>query len=336
MTQAQGGHAMTNQGWKHNSHVTPLTGQPDLPHMQEYLDELDAQLKSKDYIRVVRNGLIHFADYCHREGILHPAEIQRQHIIRFQALANTNANWGRQYQQQIMKYVRGWIRWLIALQYIPTDPWVAIRVGRTDKLPKPLDEDEIILLFAAHRQGAFTMSPFSFHRREIVLCLLFGWGLRTHELVALNVSNMDTRLEWVTARNKGGGTKNLPYSPEMKKIFRRYAGVRAGHAVAGEDALVITQTGGRMTRLQISKMVTELGERAGVSLNAHMLRDTAATTMLDADVPVEQIAKILGHTTTKQTLQYAKVRDRKVAESHERVMDGQFRVLFGHTSNLQP
>jgi integrase/recombinase XerC len=169
-----------------------------------------------------------------------------------------------------------------------------------------------------------------------VLCLLFGWGLRTKELATLNVTNMDVRLDFVTAYNKGGGTKNLPYSPEMKKVFQRYAGARTRYAQPGEDALIITQAGERMTREQISKMMSALGERAGIDMNAHMLRDTAATTMLDGDIPVEQIAAILGHRSTKQTLRYAKVRNHKVAESHRRVMDNQLRVLFGSTSNLVP
>jgi site-specific recombinase XerD len=326
---------IVESGFKYgNSRITPLVGKPDMPHMQEYLDELGAQLRSKDYIRVVRNGLIHFADYCHRENLIHPGELTRQHIIRYQALVTVNQAWGKPYQVQLMRYVRGWIRWMLALNYVHVDPWVSIKIGETTKLPKPLDEDEVTLLFQAHKQGAFSMSPFSFHRREMVLCLLFGWGLRTLELASLNTANMDTRLDFVTAYNKGGGTKSLPYSPEMKRVYQRYAALRSRFCVPGEDALIITQSGVRVTREQISKMMSELGSRAGISMNAHMLRDTAATTMLDGDIPVEQIAKILGHTSTKQTLRYAEVRNHKVAESHRRVMDHHLRVLFGSTSDL--
>lgn len=306
-----------------------------MPHMQEYLDELLAGNRSHDYIRVKRNALAHLAEFLHGEGLMDPAEIERVHLIRFQSFVNNNTAWKQSYRQQLLKYVRSWIGWCVVLGYIPDDPWIRIKIGSTPKKPKPLEDEDLRLLFAAHRQGAFTQTPFAFHRREMVLCLLYGWGLRVHELEALNVTNMDTRLEFVTVRNKGGGTKSLPYTDEMKKIFTRWATNRERHAVAGEDALIIASTGRRMPDRQIAKIIYDLGDRAGVQVNPHRLRDTCGTNLLDADVPVERVMKILGHTTTKQTLAYARVNDKKVKESLEAAMDPLLRNLFHNTRDLR-
>jgi site-specific recombinase XerD len=203
-----------------------------LPHMEEYLAELEAADKNHDYIRTVRNGLAHFADFAHTEGILHPEEITRMHLVRYQGHCNT-AGWSESYAREVLKKVRAWLNWMGAIGYLTTNPWVAIRVGATKKHPKPLSDEELYLLFDAHRRGAFSTNPFIYHRRELILCLLYGWGLRIHELEALNMANMDVHLTHVTARNKGGGTKSLPYSPEMKKVFTRWAGQRARHQVLG-------------------------------------------------------------------------------------------------------
>lgn len=312
---------------------TPLVFTP-LPHMEEYLAEMDAQNKAKSYIRVTKNALVHFADFLTAEGVIHPMEITRTHIIRFQATVNGNPDWSPSYRQQLMKYIRGWIRWCVDLGYITDDPWVRVKVGTTPKKPKPLTDDELSLLFQAHKQGAFGMTPFAFHRREMILCLLYGWGLRVHELEALNMANMDTRLDFVTARNKGGGTKQLPYDEQMKKIFIRWSINRARNAKPGQDALIITSTGERMQKEHISRLIADLGQRAGLDINAHRLRDTCGTNLLDDDTPVERVMEILGHKRISQTLAYSKVNQRKVAESHAASMGPRLKNFFSNTRDL--
>lgn len=311
----------------------PLTFTP-LPHMEEYLAEMAAQGRVPSYIRVTKNALVHFSDFLLAEGVIHPMEITRTHVIRFQATVNANADWAVSYKQQLMKYIRAWIRWCVDLSYISDDPWVRVKVGNTPKKPKPLTDDELSLLFSAHKQGAFGMTPFHFHRREMILCLLYGWGLRVHELEALNVANMDTRLDTVIVRNKGGGTKNLPYNAEMKRIYMRWLANRARHAKPGEDALIISTTGERMQKEHISRVISELGLRAGIDINAHRLRDTCGTNLLDDDVPVERVMEILGHKRIQQTLAYSKVNQRKVAESHAASMGPRLAGLFSNTRNL--
>lgn len=305
---------------------TALTWSP-LPHMDEYIDNLIADETTDAYIKSAKAGLSHFASFCITEGVQHPDEIQRHHILRFQAhlLTLTSQQSGKplslSYRQQIMKYVRTWVRWLIELDYITDNPWVRIRVGQQMKKPKPLEDDEIATLFDAHRRMAFSVSPFFYHRREVILVLLYGWGLRIHELAALTVTGMDMRQEFVTCRNKGGGEKVLPYSDEIKEIVTRWLSQRGSKAVTGDDTLLIDSYGKGMTTASIYKIVTDLGTRAGVSINPHRLRDSFGTKMLESDVPVERIMKMMGHTQRSQTLAYARVMDHTLKTSHDEVMN---------------
>lgn len=306
-----------------------------LPHMDEYLQEKDAAGRKHDYIRVVKNSLTHFADFCTGEGILHPHEITRAHLIRYMAVVNTNPAWSASYRQVNLRRVKFWLAWLTSVGYIAANPWVNIKVGYSVKKPKPLEDDELALLFATHRQDAFNTTPFLFHRREMILCLLYGWGLRVHELEALNMTNFDARADAVLCKNKGGGTKSLPFSPEMKRIFQRWSAARMQFAIPGEDALIINTQGKRLNKNQISDLVAALGAKAGVAVNAHRLRDTCGTNLLDSDVPVERVMKILGHSNVKRTLEYSRVNDHKVAESHEAAMDPRLSLLFRNTGELK-
>lgn len=300
-----------------------------LPYMEEYLIELEAQLRAPSYIAKVKLGLAHFSQFCQGEGVAHPAQITRQHLLRFQAVVNRHEEWKKSYKHQILKYVRGWTNWLARVGYIAQSPWHEIRIGRVEKQPNPLSDDEVASLFEAHRRQAFQIQPFAFHRREVILTLLYAWGLRVHELLALNVTNVDVRLDFVNAINKGGGRKTLPYGPSMKRVIQRYLPLRARQAVIGEDALLIDQQGRRLSHDMVYKIVTELGHRAGVAVHPHQLRDTCGTHLLDSDVEVERVMQVLGHSNIRQTLAYSKVNNRKVAEAHERAMDPRLdKLLF--------
>ena len=301
-----------------------------LPYMEEYLDNLRADGRSPAYIRSVKIGLTRLALFLVKEeGTRHPDEITRAHILRYQVhLQRLEPALSIAYRQQMLVYARGWINWLDEMQHIDGNPWMRIRIGRVAKKPKPLEDDEIAALFAAHRQQAFSMPPFFFHRREVILTLLLGWGLRIHELQALNVLQMDLRVDWVTARNKGGGTKVLPYADVMKGVVLRYLNHRGKHGLVGEDALLIDQNGKRLSHDMIYKTVVELGIRAGVEINPHRLRDTFGTKMLDEDVPVERIMKIFGHSQRAQTLAYSRVNEPKVKESHDDVMQPLLSMLL--------
>lgn len=306
-----------------------------LPHMEEYLENLVVDEISDGYIRVMKAGLSHFATFAATEGIKHPDEIERHHILRFQAYLTklTNERTGKPlslgYRQQLMKYVRSWVSWLVECEHITESPWRRIRIGGQVKKPKPLEDEEITALFDAHRKMAFSVSPFFYHRREVILVLLYGWGLRIHELAALTVTGMDLRQDFVTAKNKGGGSKVLPYADEMKQIVQRWLTQRSSKAIPGVDALLIDSHGKELSTAMIYKIVTELGQRAGVSINPHRLRDSFGTKLLESDVPVERIMKMMGHSQRAQTLAYARVMDHTLKSSHDAVMNPLIQKLLG-------
>jgi integrase/recombinase XerC len=332
-TDEQRGRTVTElTGWASTNKSAALELHP-LPYMQEYLDELTGRNLNAGYIRGVRAGMVHLADFLHKEGIKHPGEVERAHIMRYQGDCNQQ-DWAKSYRSQMLKKVRQWFNWLTDLGYIDKNPWHNIKLPVPAKRPKPLSDEDVELLFESHRKGAYRLAPFIFHRREIILCLLYAWGLRLHELASLDFDKLDPRLDFVIVKNKGGTVKHLPYSDEMKKIFNRWGRVRQQYAKSDEDALLITNQGTRLSDGDIYRIVTELGEEAHVKINPHRMRDTCATHLLDDDVAVERAAAILGHSNIKMTLAYARVNDKGVKASHEKSMDPRIMNLFNNTRDL--
>ena len=111
------------------------------------------------------------------------------------------------------------------------------------------------------------------------------------------------------------------YSSEIKDVVGRWLSQRMSKAQPGEDALLLNNEGKPMTTKAIYKVVTDLGSKAGVSINPHRLRDSFGTKMLESDVPVERIMRMMGHTRREQTLSYARVMDHTLKDSHDAVMN---------------
>lgn len=299
-----------------------------LPRMQEYLDELSSQLRAEDYIRKIKSSLGYFAAFARQEGVRTEEEIERAHIIQFQSWVN-DQGWSHSYGHQLMAYLRGWLNWLEDVGYVEDNPWRRIRLKSYTKQPKPVDEDELALLFETHRKQAFAMPAFFWHRREVCLTLLYGWGLRIHELVNLNCTQMDMRQDFVTLRQKGGRNKNLPYTTPIKDTVGRYLRSRSQYLKPGEDALLIDQQGRPISIETVRKVVTDLGKAAGVDVNPHRLRDSFGTDAINSDMPVERISKIMGHTNLKQTLAYSDINNRSLFESHDTAMSPRLNRLLG-------
>lgn len=306
-----------------------------LPYMHEYLENLHADNRDAQYIASVQTALKHFARFAveHDPPIRHPDEIERSHVLRFQTYVNgLTSTWpsrqgqplAEQYRQQIMKYIRAWVAWMVELEHITTNPWLRIKIGRVKKTSKTLETEELTLLFDTHVKQAFSLPAFQYHRREVILVLLFGWGLRRHELTSLTVTSMGLDQGYVTVRNKhtssGMDEKVLPYPDLMKQVVARWLTQRARYADRSVDALLINQEGRPLSTDMVYKIITRLGERAGISINPHRLRDTFGTTLLDSDAPVERIQAMMGHSRREQTLAYARLNDHRLTATHDQVM----------------
>jgi integrase/recombinase XerC len=302
-----------------------------LPYMQEYLDELGAALRHPKYINLNRVALGHFKNFCTRQGIDSPLEVKRGDILKYQTWVNAQ-DWSDGYKYQMLKCVRAWFRWQEDLAYIDRTPFIRIKFSQPEKKPNPLTKEDLETILYTHKTQFLSADPFIYHRREMMLAVMLGWGLRRFEVVSLNNTQFDTRRDYITVRNKGGDTKNLPYSAEMKKIYLGYERQRTRYAIPEDDALFITRDGTRIGDSQVYDTITEIGRRAGITVHPHMLRDTAGTMMLNADMPVERVAKILGHKNIKQTLAYAKIHDESLARDFTATVDPALKLMFRKTS----
>ena len=109
----------------------------------------------------------------------------------------------------------------------------------------------------------------------------------------------------------------VPLHPIAEEILSR---CREDQAVKGKgDVLVFPRSCGRSA---INNKLSTVGLACGIRqrLSFHMARHTFGTLSLSAGIPIESIAKMMGHASITSTQIYAQVTDKKISEDMDKLI----------------
>ena len=138
-------------------------------------------------------------------------------------------------------------------------------------------------------------------RDRLIILLLYGCGLRTGELHALNLTDVDLeRQEVVVRKGKGDRARRIPVADAVWTPLLAYLAERRGRF----GALFRTeQKRVRLPMKDIGEVVRAAGRAAGleVPVTPKTLRHTFATHLMDRGVDVAVIATLMGHRSAQET-----------------------------------
>jgi len=130
-----------------------------------------------------------------------------------------------------------------------------------------------------------------------IIQLILETGLSVSEAISINLSDLDLRSNDLNVYN--GDATNRYSIRKTAKAMQSYLdeGRPEFTQSLNEEALFISQMGGRISRQGIWQMVKEWGERAGLSvpLSPRILRNTAVLQMVSSGFSITEIQKRLGH-----------------------------------------
>ena len=257
--------------------------------------------------RTYDKAVASFVGYLKSNGIEQP---QREDVIAYRKwlLANKyKVSTSRLYVTVVKKF----FKWLASRSLYPN-------VAADVKLPE-LTTDE-------HARDALTLDEsraaiFSFTgksekelRDKAIMSLMIGCGLRSIEIVRLDIGDIEKRRgQWfirVHGKARAGKTDSVAISPELKKLVDEYMNVRPV-GKKGTPLFVSTANRNRGQRLQtqsISRLAKKTFAKIGIEsdrVTCHSCRHTAATLMLEAHVDVRRVQKIMRHRSASTTEIYA-------------------------------
>jgi site-specific recombinase XerD len=168
-------------------------------------------------------------------------------------------------------------------------------------VPKSLNLEE------AERLVHATTAPGPTARRDrLIILLLYGCGLRTNELCALDVGDINReRHELTVLKTKGDRPRSIPIPAALYTELLAYL---LEHGKRG--ALFRTSFRARRIRdKDVCEVVTAAASRAGLraGVTARTLRHSFATHLMDRGVDLAIIASLMGHRSPQETGVYLHV-----------------------------
>lgn len=280
----------------------------DMPGMvEEYLADLRARNKSHHTIRNFRADLVGFMRFYPGYVCGIDAGVLRDY---FKGLTTSPATQARK-----RTALKSFLNWCVENDVINANPMG--RLGAV-KLPEaqprflPMDQVRIIL------------ATIEDERDRLLFTLIAETGLRISEALSIRVE--DLRLEAKELRVTGKGQRERTVDLVKTESLRRLKAYLKKHGIS--SGLVFRPDAAKqrygatdkpIDYSVIAKAWKGYCTSAGVTCTIHQLRHSQATHLINRGVPIEVVAKVLGHKNLQTTRRYATVSDQTVRKALEDV-----------------
>lgn len=173
-------------------------------------------------------------------------------------------------------------------------------------IPRAISADQVHQLLASiDRRTA------SGRRDHAIVLLLARLGLRSSEVVSLELADIDWNTGTLHVRGKGGQRNEFPLPEEVGEAIADY--LRCGRPPSASRRVFLRTRApavGFRGPVAIASLVRHSLQRAGIAAptcGAHQFRHALAAEMLRHGASLEEIGDLLGHRHPQTTMIYAKV-----------------------------
>ncbi len=170
------------------------------------------------------------------------------------------------------------------------------------KVQIPFSKEEVATILDKSRDA----TDFNSIRNLLVVELLYATGMRRQELIDLKVSSIDHFQKVITVIGKGNKMRNVPMIKSLENSLGLYLKLRQSIALAGEQALIVSNKGKAVAPSFIYRVVNIFFSNVSqkVKTSPHILRHSFATHLIDAGADLNAIKELLGHSSLASTQVY--------------------------------
>ena len=222
------------------------------------------------------------------------------------------------------------MQFAIEARLIEHDPTAAIKhVEESPRGPRHLDRQQQFALQRAIEQDLqYSQARYPkrwLSRRRDASLVLFLWhtGLRVSEALALTKRDiqLSERKGQVTVRGKGTKQRTIPLNIEARQALQAWLAVRPQTA---DDVLwMSTQTDQALTVCSVQHVFERYGRAAHIDgLARHVLCHCFGKNLIDAEVSLEKVAALLGHSNLNTTRIYLTPNEQDLEKAVERPLVG--------------
>ena len=214
--------------------------------------------------------------------------------------------------------LKAFIHFLLLQDLIDFNPETTIKEPLL--LPKTIPLGVIAKLISfSYQQIVFAKSDYQIRsavRNTAILELLFATGARVAEICTLRSDNVDLLGNSVKFYGKGSKERIIPIENfAVLSILRKYHSLFEKE-IPDSGYFFVNKLGRRMTEQSVRNMINFYCKQCGVDMHItpHMFRHSFATLLLEEDVDIRYIQRMLGHSSITTTQIYTHVTSAKQKE----------------------
>ena len=240
------------------------------------------------------------------------SSLDRDFIHGFEMYLKIDRNQQQNTVARYMKAVKKITNRALANEWISKNPFAGIRVKTVQTDPTFLSLDEVHIIYRHRFDGVLDVVRDMFVMAAFTgLAFIDISNLRKEHVVEDNDGNM-----WIRKpRQKTEVVQNIPLLDIPKAILKKYEN---DPKAAKKGTLLPVPCNQVMNRY-----LKEIGSLCKIEkvLTTHVARHTYATVCLSQGVRIENVSKMLGHTSIKMTQHYARVLDSSIMEDMQNIRE---------------
>ena len=152
---------------------------------------------------------------------------------------------------------------------------------------------------------------------KVILETLFSTGCRVTELSNMRISDIDFTERTIKIIRKGGKEDYVFLNPRAYGLVCEYLQSRNDNV----DALIYSnRTKTNLHSGGVETVLDNITQRANINkrITPHVIRHTTATIALKRGMTIEEVSKLLGHSSIETTMIYAEVNRQNLRIDHEK------------------
>lgn len=211
--------------------------------------------------------------------------------------------------------LKAFTHYLMIEDIIETNPFDKIETSFREPalLPKTIPLDTIkAVLSAAYSELSSAKTSYSIKsasRNVAILELLFATGARVSEICSLTPKAVNTTDYTIKIYGKGSKERIIQIeNDDVKKALNNYQKLFKEEMLSC-GYFFVNKLHHRLTDQSVREMINKYSELAGsnIHITPHMFRHSFATLLLEEDVDIRYIQKLLGHSSITTTQIYTHV-----------------------------
>lgn len=272
---------------------------------------------SKNTIECYNRDVNQFENYLKQKDISNFKDVNKTVIITYllhiQNTGKSNSTISRN-----LASLRTFYQYLLNNGIIKNDPTLDLKSPKQEKkLPGILSTDEV-----AHLLDQPNIKTPKGIRDKAMLELLYASGIRVSELIALNVSDVNLKLGFITCSKNTSKARVIPIGKLSITALNTYLSKHRNYFLNNkdEDSLFLNHYGNRLSRQGFWKIVKFYAQKAEINkkITPQTLRHSFAVHLLQNGADLKSIQEMLGHSDISTTQVYTQLNNVRIKEIYQK------------------